>query len=67
MSAVFNSAYVYIVDAIGKRYCQCFMRNDEAMIASQKAHCRWWLSRRNTGVCRPAKVVVEFYHADSQR
>lgn len=67
MSAVLNSAYVYIEDITGARYCQCFMRNIESMIESQKKHCRWWLGRRNTGVCRPAKIVVEFYHDSSQR
>jgi hypothetical protein len=29
MNSAFNSAYVYIEDATGARYCQCFMRNKE--------------------------------------
>lgn len=65
--AMLNSAHVYILDASGARYCECFMRNDQASIESQKEHCRWFLGRRNTSVCRPAKVIVEFYHDDSQR
>jgi hypothetical protein len=65
MSAAFNSAHVYIEDVTGARYCECFMRNDPASVESQKAHCRWYLSRRGTGVCRPAKIKVEFYHDDS--
>jgi hypothetical protein len=65
MSAVSNSAHVYILDACGQHYCEAFMRNSSATIESQKAHCRWFLSRRGTGLVRPAKVVVEFYHDDS--
>ena len=65
MNAAFNSAYVYIEDATGARYCQCFMRNDPASVESQKKHCRWYLRQRGTGVCRPAKIMVEFYHDDS--
>jgi hypothetical protein len=65
MNTGFNSAYVYIEDATGARYCQCFMRNDPASVESQKKHCRWRLHQRGTGVCRPAKIMVEFYHDGS--
>jgi hypothetical protein len=65
MNTAFNSAYVYIEDATGARYCQCFMRNDPTSVESQKKHCRWYLHQRGTGVCRPAKIMVEFYHDDS--
>ena len=67
MSAAFNSAHIYILDATGARYCEAFMHNVAETIESQKAHCRWYLGRHGTGVCRPAKVITEFYDDPSQR
>lgn len=66
-----NSFTIYVQDAIGDHYCQSSCANRPQILASAKAHARWWVNtmkrptpraRLARQPCYPCTIVVEFYH-----